>query len=208
MQNGFGAHASEEALERYAMGSLADTELPSFEEHLLVCSLCQDRLAETESFIRAMREAARNVQAAPASVGEGLVAKLNLPNRVWTPALAILAVVLGLLGWWVLWRESNVPAVAVALQSVRGPEGLAGAHAPSGRPLLVRVDLAGLPESGAYELEVADARGKAVRRSTLRQTSSAAEVTLTRLEPGQYWVRLYLPGPPRELVREFGLRVE
>ena len=208
MQNGLDAHASEETLERYAMGTVKEAELASFEEHLLVCSLCQDRLGETEAFVRATQEAARNLQAAPVSAGAKLLSKLDLPNQVWTPMLAILAVLLGVLGWWNLWREARLPAVAVALQSVRGTEGVAGAQAPSGHPLLVRLDLTGLPESGAFDLEVANAQGRAVQRTSLRRAGGSPEVTLTRLEPGQYWVRLYSPPPQRELLREFGLRVE
>jgi len=208
MQDDFGAHASEEVLERYALDILPEAELASFEEHLLVCSLCQDRLAETETFIRAMRAAARKVEAAPESAGVGWLRQLNLPGRAWIPAVAALAVVLGVAGWWNLWRQPSGPAVAVALHSFRGAGGLVGATAPSGRPLLVRMDLAGVPESGTYEMELVDSQGRGVRRSTLSRSGDGVEAALSSLKRGQYWVRLYRPGSPRELVREFGLKVE
>jgi len=170
-----------------------------------VCAQCQDRLAETDAFIRATREAARELQAA--SAGAGLLGKLNLPNRIWVSALAGVAVALSVLGWWNLRREAGTPPVAVAVQSLRGGEGLPGSLAPSGRPLLLRLDVNGVPESDGYELEVVSAQGRAVQRATFRRTGASPEVGLSKLEPGQYWIRLY-GRPRRELLREFGLRVQ
>jgi len=206
MQSSFQSHASEETLEGYSQGTLGEAELAAFEEHLLVCPLCQDRLAETDAFIRAMREAAQDLQAGP-PVGAGLLAKMNLPSRIWAPVLAGLAVALGVLGWWNLGRGAGGPPVAVALQSVRGGEDLPGAQAPSGRPLLLRLDLTGIPGSASYKLEVVNAQGRTVRGTSLHHTGASPEVTLTKLEPGQYWVRLYSQ-PQGELLREFGLRVK
>jgi len=205
MHSSFEAHASEETLEAYSQGTLSEAEVASFEEHLLVCPHCQDRLAETDAFIRAMQEAARGLQAA--SAGAGLLAKLRPPNRMWFALLAGLAVALSVLGWWNLRREGGAPPVAVAVQSLRGGEGLPGVLAPSGRPLLLRLDLTGAPESNGYELEVVNAQGRAVQRATLRRTGASPEVGLNKLEPGQYWIRLY-GQPRRELLREFGLRAE
>jgi len=205
MQSSFEAHASDETLEAYSQGTLSEAELSSFEEHLLVCAQCQDRLAETDAFIRATREAARELQAA--SAGAGLLTKLKLPNRIWISALAGLAVALSVLGWWNFRRESSAPPVAVAVQSLRGAEGLPGAQAPSGRPLLLRLDLTGAPESDNYELEVVNAQGHTIQRATLRRTGASPEVGLSKLAPGQYWIRLYAH-TQRELLREFGLRVQ
>jgi hypothetical protein len=73
--------------------------------------------------------------------------------------------------------------------------------------LLLRVDLTGVTDSASLELEVVSAQGRPVHRETIRRTGAAAEVSLTGLDPGQYWVRLYAQ-PQRELLREFGLRVE
>jgi hypothetical protein len=70
------------------------------------------------------------------------------------------------------------------------------------------MDLAGVPESGTYEMELVDSQGRGVRRSTLSRSGDGVEAALSSLKRGQYWVRLYRPGSPRELVREFGLKVE
>lgn len=54
-------HADGEELEQYCLGWLSQPECESLEEHLLICASCQDRLAETELYIRAMRDAAGKI---------------------------------------------------------------------------------------------------------------------------------------------------
>jgi len=49
---------SDETLETYALGRLADPAGARFEEHLLTCRFCQDRLAETDEYILAASKAA------------------------------------------------------------------------------------------------------------------------------------------------------
>jgi anti-sigma factor ChrR (cupin superfamily) len=49
------AHIDDETLERYAMKQLPETEAAPVEEHLLVCHHCQDRLAEIDRLLAALR---------------------------------------------------------------------------------------------------------------------------------------------------------
>ena len=49
------SHIDDEALERYSLGMLAEAD--AVEEHLLVCTGCQDRLAAADEYIQAMRQA-------------------------------------------------------------------------------------------------------------------------------------------------------
>ena len=51
-------HPEEEELERYALGTLADAEAGAVEEHLLTCEDCRQRLAETDDYVQALRQAA------------------------------------------------------------------------------------------------------------------------------------------------------
>lgn len=53
--NPWEAHVDEEGLERYAMGTLRDEETAAVEEHLLLCPDCQNKLAELDEFLRALR---------------------------------------------------------------------------------------------------------------------------------------------------------
>jgi hypothetical protein len=60
-------HLSEEAVENYAIGRLAKAQLAAFEEHLLLCEHCQERLDEEDDFAEAMRSLTGMEDAAPPS---------------------------------------------------------------------------------------------------------------------------------------------
>jgi anti-sigma factor ChrR (cupin superfamily) len=47
-------HPSEETIELYALGRLAEKLVPPLEEHLLVCERCQDALREEDSFFQSI----------------------------------------------------------------------------------------------------------------------------------------------------------
>ena len=60
MQFEIGSHLDESDLEQYSMGKhsmgkLLGERLESFEEHLLACEFCQDRLLEMEAYVNAVR---------------------------------------------------------------------------------------------------------------------------------------------------------
>lgn len=55
------AHIDDDALEAYSMKRLAEVEAAPLEEHLLICHLCQDRLAEWDTYIRSMQSAMRGM---------------------------------------------------------------------------------------------------------------------------------------------------
>jgi len=50
-------HVPEELLEAYAMDSLSEPESAPLEEHLLLCEICQHRLAELDDFIQVAKSA-------------------------------------------------------------------------------------------------------------------------------------------------------
>ena len=50
-------HLREEELEQYAMDRMPASALRVLELHLLVCHRCQDRMAEMDALVQAMREA-------------------------------------------------------------------------------------------------------------------------------------------------------
>jgi hypothetical protein len=55
-------HLRKKDLERYALGTLPPSAIQGFELHLLVCQSCQDRLAEMDVFVAAMRLACAEVE--------------------------------------------------------------------------------------------------------------------------------------------------
>jgi hypothetical protein len=58
----FVEHVTDDTLERYAMESLRGSESEPLEEHLLVCSECQERLDAELEFVAAMTSAAAKIR--------------------------------------------------------------------------------------------------------------------------------------------------
>jgi hypothetical protein len=54
----FDRHIREDILDEFVMEMLAEQECAFWEEHLLICSRCQDRVAEADEFICVMKSAA------------------------------------------------------------------------------------------------------------------------------------------------------
>jgi anti-sigma factor ChrR (cupin superfamily) len=50
MEMAFENHPSDETIELYALGRLAEQLVPSLEEHLLVCEVCRRTLQAEEAF--------------------------------------------------------------------------------------------------------------------------------------------------------------
>ncbi len=201
---------SEDALEQYALEVLPEAELAALEEHLLVCRGCQDRQAEVDAFVRSTRQAARNLIAAPPSRWQERWARaarfFHAPVPVWVGAMAVLALVL-------LWMAPHsppviLPPVTVLLQSARGLEGLAIQAAPAGKPLRLAWDAGELPAVPSYRVEVVDASGRTLHQRMVEPAEGTSALVVGPLARGQYWVRVHANSPQRELLREFGLRVE
>lgn len=50
-------HATDDALEEYALGRIRGAALARIEEHLLVCETCQDRLSQLDMFVQGIADA-------------------------------------------------------------------------------------------------------------------------------------------------------
>ena len=48
---------SKETLEKYALARLSESESEKLEEHLLVCSACQEKISETDEYVAVMKAA-------------------------------------------------------------------------------------------------------------------------------------------------------
>ncbi len=206
-------HATEEALESYSLGTLSEAETEVLEEHLLICSACQDRLSETDTYVRHMQAAAgklrgRKVQKRGCSARRFAFALVR-SRLVWAAA-GVCCLLVGL--WGLSSRTGSLPAdsppVAIALQAIRGQEDSSVATAPKGRALLLEADLTGLPVKGLWHLEVVDAEGRPARLAQAKPDGCRVMVTVPGLDQGTYWVRLYSSATRTELLREYALRVE
>jgi len=195
-------HVTEEDLEQYCLGGLTEVRCARFEEHLLLCETCRDRLTETETFIAAMRQAGRQLSeqyvGGRAAVIAGRPWRQSWPGRLAPMLIAALLVVCAAV-WF--GGHSSVPEplpFAVELTAVRGA---VPGPAPAGRPLLLELDLTGLSDGQPFAGEVVDASGARVT-----QFPVAATARLKALPPGGYFVRIYKSSG--ELLREYALTVK
>ena len=180
-------HINGEDIDRYSMGNTSEAETAQFEEHLLICGICRERVSQTDEFVGAMGRASAKLRE------EESAAKRSW----WTPrrltwmlaAAAALAVLMVAFSW-----GSRKPEFAVNLAAMRGSELMA--QVPAGAPLVLNPDLTGLAPAESYDLEVVDAVGRKVWRGTFPGHP------VTPLHRGTYFARLYSGG---ELLREFGL---
>jgi hypothetical protein len=200
MQFADNRHASDEVLERYSMDCLTGPELAEFEEHLLLCETCQDRLAR-EDRIRQHVRAAGAVLARPRAP-----LPWRLPKLAW--ALGLVAVGLAVFAGieWQSLRRSTAPPTVILLRTTRGTENPALAAAPAGKPLILALDLTELQQFSEYTLEIVDAGGHPAFQSKGSAQNGRLQVTLTAgLAAGAYFVRVNAPAG--ELLREYALIV-
>lgn len=195
-------HISEETLEQYCMGRLPQTETEPVEDHLLICNLCQDSLAETEEFILVIRAAAEELQRNPVpepwwrTLWSGLANGLTAFPK---PALAAAACALAL---FVIIPKGADKTATVQLQAMRGPE--SAAQAPANATLTLRLPLGGVDPTGNLEVRVADSAGNIVQRAKADKADGQAVATVKGLSSGIYWARVY---SGEEMLVESGLNV-
>jgi len=207
-------HASEEDLERYALGTLPAAQVELLETHVLVCAGCQDSLAETEVYVQAVRDAALQLTHQPHWSWRqrlaGLLDAFVAPRLVWVAGAVLIAAGLTFLSLVrVPSRLGEAVPVAVVLQTLRGAADSPAATAPSGRPLLLEADLAGLPQHGVWELRLVDSSGRPLRTLFAETQGTRLAVAVPKgLRKGAYWARLYARSARSQLLREYVLRVE
>jgi hypothetical protein len=204
MQFGIGSHIEETELEQYSMGMLSEASLEVFEEHLLACYSCQDRLLEMEAYVNAMRSASPKLRKAR----QPFWATVSWwPRPAWAVAFAMGVAGLAVVRVWIVVPPTPAQVASVALYSSRGIEGLATTKAPAGMVLSLTVDLTELPAFASYRMEIVGATGKPVWEAVAHPVGrTLTQPTTKGLAPGQYYVRLYAPGGA--LLREFSLGIE
>ena len=90
-------HLTEDAIESYSLGRLPDPESEIFEEHVLLCASCQDRLQQMDEFIAAFKVASAKMRREPLSSESELPAVERLRRKLltlwhaFTPASALAA---------------------------------------------------------------------------------------------------------------------
>jgi hypothetical protein len=78
-------HIAEDSLEQYAMGAFPERKAGPLEEHLLICTVCQDRLQITDDYVVAIRAAVK----APVKSKKAAVKKAAVKKAAAGPAPSV-----------------------------------------------------------------------------------------------------------------------
>jgi hypothetical protein len=193
------AHLSEDVLELYSLGRLPEAELDRADDHLLICHTCQDKLQETDDYIRAVRAAAAELEAAPQRSSnwrqfvDGLFA---IPKPAWAAAGAAALAALML----PVFNPSTTTPQSVELSAYRNSQ---SASVNEGAPLSLQ-----LPRTatGSFAEIVKAAGGAAVWSGTpVREGEMLTLKVEEGLTEGAYWVRLYADSTRTEQLYEYAL---
>jgi hypothetical protein len=182
-------HPGEDVFENYAFDRLSDRETADFEEHLLICELCQSKLAQADEYIGLMKGATSAYVTEHRGSVRPLWRERGLRRNATAAAILLLTFLTALLSW----RTPPSEPKTIVLDAHRG----AASQAPSGQPLDLMIDLKDVRPAAGYRVEIVDATGH-------RVWFGGTPARLTKgLSPGVYWVRLSTDtGEP---LREFGL---
>ena len=201
-----GGHPPEDQVEMYCLNRLDDSAVARIEEHLLTCEPCQHRVSDMDVFLKAAKQAARELCA----------------EEKWNPAPAR---TVSWLSWLnpAFWRSPWIPAATFAallavavpatyqIVSISTPQtvelaALRGEEVRSvdaGKALRLRVDITGLDAADCCLIEVVDSSGRPVQETAAQPKGNTVSVELAKgVASGQHWVRVY--SPSRKLLREMG----
>ncbi len=197
-------HPSDEVFEEYVFDRLSEERTARFEEHLLICSRCQETLQRTDEYVALMKEAVSSRNAAPQRVAFWTLLTARLPVAAFA-ATAVLVLLAGAMATSRFFPGSH-ESVPVQLVALRGGADQDVARVRSGAELGLTLDCTGLTEAAPVRIEIVDASGRHVwsgMTGTPKQNSVTTHVS-HKLKSGVYWVRLY--SSKGDLLREFGLR--
>lgn len=196
-------HASDETLEQYSMGRLSGSKLDEFEEHLLTCAPCQDRLASTDACIGNIRSAAAEL-ARQSAANRWFHKLFDLPGAAWAFGLAAVGLAIAGREWRSLAYSATPPRVVV-LQTTRGSVAPRMDEVPAGRPLILMPEVTGLQPLSPCRLEIVDESGHQVFQTYAVWEDNELRATVGKgLWGGEYYVRVY---GSHELLREYVLEV-
>jgi hypothetical protein len=201
-------HPAEELLEKYAMGKIAEDQLPSLEEHLLVCSDCQVRMADMDDYVQAANAAAAELERTHAAGKPSLWEFLSgdfwrIPKPVWAAGLAAAVVAMV-----VPFAHQSVPGTEVYLSTLRGTNPSATATVNSRAKILLRIDTATIAPAPSYQLQLVSSTGRQIWNTRVIQKDQQISALVPHtLSAGKYWVRLYAVSDSVNPLQEFALKV-
>jgi hypothetical protein len=190
----------DEQLERYARGQLDSSQTVPLEEHLLMCSACQERLDSVGDFALAMKAALVKQPALEQSSGRAYGWFDWLRKPAFSMAIGFAALIL-VVAIFSNNKTSFVPSASLVLTAIRGemPQTVAARE--------FKLTLSDAPKDGGpFRVEVVNATGGSVWSGLVASGPNGVQVTEPRaLSAGDYFVRLY--SADGKILREYGFRV-
>jgi hypothetical protein len=191
-------HRTDDQLEQYALGRLAESERLELEEHLLICESCQARLDGIADFSHGMKEALE-AQPPPAEA----------PRRDWfawlrRPAISMALAFVALIAVMAVFSggDKKLPPVSsLQLTALRG-------EMPGVSPAReIDLTLTDAPKAeGPFRVEVVNAMGLKVWNGLADSGPRGVEVKVQQqLSQGDYFVRMY--SVTGQLLHEYGFHV-
>ena len=197
-------HPTDDVLEEYMFGRLAEAVLEPVETHVLTCDLCVRRLELLETDAAALKLALSGVSIRHSSDARAPVWNwISLPSLAWITAAALLALFVSVPKL----AQHGTPKAQVTLHAYRGSE---IAVLPMHQSALLTMDAFDLPTE-AVSVQVVDSNGKELWTGRTSIRNDRADVVLPALtKRGTYFLRLYGPLPSAtdtSLLREFVFQV-
>ncbi len=197
---------SDKEIEDFVFDRLSGVTREVIEEHLLACGSCLSRVEREESYIESFRAAAAKLETDDLKKAFEATARAGpkVPNWGWALS-AVLLVILG--GIYVVNLPPKLGEVEVTLRVERGA-GPSGFAAQAGQPLRLVPEMTGVRELPKYTLSVVDSSGRLERSSEVSSGAGRIQFVLPKgLPSGNHWVRISIPGPSAELLREYALLI-
>ena len=198
-------HGTDDQLEAYALGQLAISDQPgleTLEEHLMICSICRDRLDGVEAFTSGMKDAFGTSPAIAVSKQTGMFSWLPWPRVSLALALLALAAIISIFSRG---QTQFAPVANLQLSTTRGEMSVT---APARE---LDLTLLNAPVEGqSFRAVIVNATGRTVWSGLARQDNDPADSLQVkaqhRFESGDYFLRLY--GASGDVVREYGFRIK
>ncbi|HVV44179.1 MAG TPA: hypothetical protein VHC72_03215 [Bryobacteraceae bacterium] len=206
-------HATDDQLELYALGRAPASDIPPLEQHLLICTACQERLDNLAAFADGMRDALADYspEVRPRLSAAEWLRRADIPARIafWLPprtspwvSMTLGCAALVIIGGIVAHdKTGTAEAATLQLTAVRGEMPIT---VPAREFDLALTDSP--REGGPYRVQILNVTGALVWQRVMESAPAGLRVRLKRrLPPGDYFVRLYSPADV--MLREYGFRV-
>lgn len=198
-------HPTEDALERYLLNTVTESELETIETHFMACETCITRLEALGEEVTVIQTALTKLEAEPKKAPK----TSSVPSwRSWftIPNLSLAGAAAALI-LAVLAAPNFIPA-KIDLSAHRGSTVVV---VPENRPLALNLQSYDLRDGGTT-VEVVNGAGQPVWTGTAMVRKEEAHLSIPRLkDKGIYFIRFYSAaqaGSDRELLQEFQIEVK